>query len=285
MPTRLWQYHRPSDWPSALALLRSPGTRTVPLAIGPKPSPLPVREVDAVVDLSQLDLDRIHPSDDGRIHLGAMVTLQALIDSPELYSPARGLLPRSAELTAHPGIRRLATLGGALRSPGGPPEVLLALLALDAVVVTRRAGQPDRAPALNAFLSDPNGLAEGEIVVEVNFSRPAENSLGSALERIGRTPRDEAILAAVAVLESDGGQIRHARLALAGAGPRPARATTIEAMLEGQAFSDDLLARAAETAVAEADPVSDFRASAEYRRTMAGVLTRRAVAEAWKQAR
>jgi carbon-monoxide dehydrogenase medium subunit len=106
---------------------------------------------------------------------------------------------------------------------------------------------------------------------------------GAALERVARAPRDLPIVAAAARLEVAGGVCRAARLALAGAGPRPQRWPAAEDLLQGQPLSEGLLAQAAQTAEA-ANPVGDFRGSAEYRRAVAVPLARRALAAAWRQA-
>ncbi len=282
MPTRLRDFQRPTDWNSALDLLGSNDAAAFPLLTGPKPSELPAGEGEVAVDLSRLGLAYIN-SESGEVRIGALTPLQALADSTTLASDAQGLLLQAARLVAHPGLRRIATLGGSLLSPGGPPEVLLALLCLEARVVTRSKAHPHRETPLTEFLSRAHGLAAGELLVEVRYAPPAGKTSGSALERIGRTPRDEAILAAAAVLTADGGVMRSVRVALAGASPLPRRLPKVESLLEGQAPSETLLQTAAQTATEASNPVPDYRAGDEYRRAMAGVLARRVVAAAWKK--
>ncbi|MBI3761451.1 MAG: FAD binding domain-containing protein [Chloroflexi bacterium] len=282
MPTRSREYHRPTDLPDALKLLRRRDVRTIPLVVGPKPPPNPYAEAEAVVDLSRLNLAYVNPTDNGIIHIGAMTPLQDLIDSPLLSSQANGLLPHATQHVAHYGLRHLATVGGAVLSREGPPEVLLALLALDAIVALRGNGR--RGMALPDFLAAD--AAPGEMVAEVNFRRLPETKVGGALERVARTPRDEAIVAAVAVVElADGGACRSARVAVAGAGLRPFRATSAEKLLEGQLLDDDLLRRAAESVRSASSPVGDYRGSADYRREMAAVLAQRALTRAWERAK
>lgn len=279
MPTRVREYHRPPDWANALKLLRRPDIHTAPLVVGPKPPLEPNVEVEAVVDLSRLALAYVTQSDDETIHLGAMTPLQDLIDSPLLSSPANSLLPQATHHVAHYGLRNLATVGGAVLSPEGPPEILLALLAFDAIVVLR--GDETREIALSDFLAADS--APGAVIAEVKFHRLLEKNVGGALERVARTPRDEAIVAAAAVLEVEKGVCRRARLSLAGIGPRPQRMMAVGKMLEGAALTADRLQATAEVVAAEAHPPSDYRGSAEYRRAMAGVLTKRALEEAWKK--
>jgi len=310
MPRRLREYHRPTDWASASELLRRTDVRTAPLLLGPRPPLAPPAEVEAVLDLCRLDLAYIAETDGGVLHLGALTPLQDLAESPLLKSRANGILSEAAHLAAHPGLRQVATVGGVLSAREGPPEVLLALLALDAAVVVRSddsAGREvvevhvaDLAPqtvVLEPEYSEstgthtrevplagfrPGALASGELIVEVKFDRLPPSAVG-ALERVARAPRDEPIVAVAAVVEVADGVCRQVRLALAGAG-RPQRMASAEHILEGRPLTDTWLQKVAEAVEAEAKPISDFRGSAEYRRAMAGVLARRALEAAWKRA-
>jgi len=310
MPKRLREYHRPADWTSASQLLRRADVRTAPLLLGPRPPLRPPAEIEAVVDLSRLELAYITESKDGVLHLGALTSLQDLAESPRLKSLAHGVLSDAAHLSAHLGLRHVATVGGVLSAREGPPEVLLALLALDATVVVRsdhdaarevvevnvadlapqtvvldpERGDPEPTQVREVPLAgfQPGALASGELIVEVKFNRLPSN-VGGALERVARAPRDEAILAAVAVVEAESGVCRRARLALAGAG-RPQRMTAAEHTLEGRPVNETWLQKAVEAVQAEVNPVSDFRGSADYRRAMAGVVARRVLEAAWKRA-
>ena len=251
MPSRLRDYHRPADLQSAQKLLQRADARVVPLNISPRPPLDPYRDVDAVVDLSQLKLNTIKEDGD-TIRIGGMTPLQELADSALLRAQAGGVLCQAAHLAAHLGLRNVATLGGAILSTDGPPEVLLALLALDAEQVR-----------------------DGELLIEVRFANQSQS--GGGLARVARTPRDQAIVAAVAVIESKGGVCR---LALAGVGPGPMRMASAEKMLEGKPLDSKLLQSVADALSAEVNPLPDYRGSAEYRKAMAGVLAMRAIERA-----
>lgn len=243
--------HRPATALEAAALLQQPGA--VALDLGPRVPLEGYTNAEAVVDLSQLDLNYIR-ADGAAIRIGPLTPLQTLVESEVIRAHAHGLLAEAAQLVAHLGLRHLATIGAAWRATNGPPEVRLALL------------------ALNAATADESPLAE--------ITLPRRPGLRAALARIARTPRDEAIVAAAASLTVQNGVCRDVRVAVAGATPRPQRFTQVEAALEGQAPTDAVLQRAAEAAVASAAPLADYRGSAEYRRAMASVLVRRAVDEA-----
>jgi CO/xanthine dehydrogenase FAD-binding subunit len=256
MPNRLREYDRPEDLTTAQQLLARADVHAAPLVTGPRPPADPFKGVEAVVDLSHLNLAYIK-EEGGAILVGAMTPLQDLVDSPLIRSLAGGVLSEAAHLTAHLGLRNLATLQGAL-TPDSPPEVHMALLALD--------GTP---------------VMSGNMLAEVKLNR--QPGAHGALERLARTPRDVAIVAACAVIDVADGVCGKARVAVAS--PKPQRLEAVEKMLANQALTPDRLQAAGEAAMAEAKAESDFRASAEYRREMAGVLVRRAVAEAWKKAK
>jgi carbon-monoxide dehydrogenase medium subunit len=281
MASNFVEYHRPKDWTSALETLRRPEVNTQPLQIGPRPEAISNWKADAVVDLSQLDLSYIK-SEGGKVHIGALTPLQELAKSELLQSSAGGVLAQAAHLSAPLGIRNLAVLGGALTSKAGPPEVILALLALDAVVVIRSDGERGREKPLMDFLAAGAQLNRGEVLIEAHF--PAANTNGGGLARVALTPRDEAIVAAIAVIQAEGGKVKQARLAVAPSSAQRQRFEAAEKLLEGQAFTPEQLEKAAAVVKDQAKPIADYRGSVEYRREMVAVLAKRALQAAWKTA-
>jgi CO/xanthine dehydrogenase FAD-binding subunit len=276
MATRIREYLRPTDWPGALKALRRPGVATRPLVVGPRPEALDAWEAEAVVDLSRLGLDYIR-EDEGTIRLGGLTPLQALAESPLLQSLANGILSQAAGLAGGLGLRHIASLAGALAPGQGPSDVHLALLALDATIVLR--GDEVREVPLAEF--QPHTL---ELVTEVRLSQSP--GVYGSLQRVARTPRDQAIVAVAVALEVEEarGTCTRARVAVAGAGPEPMRLAEAEALLEGKGFSPSLLVTAERAAQAAANPTGDYRGSAEYRKSMAGVLVGRAIDCAWTEA-
>jgi carbon-monoxide dehydrogenase medium subunit len=274
-------YHRPKTQAEALELLARPGC--LPLIVHPKPTAPRRMGAEAFVDLSLLGLDYIRADDDGAVHIGALATLQEFVERSLLQEGPFQLLARAAGLVAGPGIRNLAGLWGALQARSGPPEVLLALLALEAQVVLLGAGEKQRMlPFPEFYAKGRDSLKKGELVLEVVLT-PAQTG-GWALERVARTRRDEAIVATAAVVEIKNGKAGRVALALAGANPQPLRLAEVEKKLTGKAFTVKNLRAAAEAAMKQAEPVGDFRGGADYRRAMAGLMTRRALEQAWLRA-
>ena len=257
MGNRIREYHRPKDSETASRLLEGgTGSRIVALVPRSKPSLDLYGEVETLVDLNHLGFAYIR-RDGAIIHVGPMTTLQELAESPLIRSVADGILCEAAKFAAHLGLRNSATVQGALETHEHPEEYLLPFLVLD---------------------MNPVGWSHLLRDIEIPV-RPAEHG---AFVRIARTPRDIAIVSACAVMEVEGGACRQVRLAISC--PKPKLITSVEGILSGKAFSPELLQPAAEMVMTEVEPENDFRASAEYRREMAGVLARRALEMAWKRA-
>lgn len=268
MSRYLYEYHRPKGYKAASELLLRRDTKTSPLYIPPYQIPMHDRDVEAFVDLSCLELQYIKVNSDKNFSIGSLTTLQQLTESDVLSSHADGILPQASRFAANHGIRNIADIGGVLSTRQGPPEILLALLVLDAVVVL------DDGSSVN--ITSPDILPPtGNFITEIRIDN---KPLTTSLQRIGRTNMDEAIVAVAVALETENGYISGARLALAGVTPRPKRMSISEKLLSQQPY-DDVSHRAL---MAELDPKTDYRGSSEYRLEMAGVLTRRAITLAVK---
>ena len=276
MPATL-EYLHPKTIDEALALLRRPGLRTVPLAGGvwlvPRlrrdvdvPDPLP-EAVDAVVDLADLGLSFIELAGqpgDGALRLGAATTLAQIADSADCRDLASGILAQAAQRAAPINQRNAATVAGAVLGASSQSELLLALLALDAHVVVATAGQP-RALPLQDLLADLPGQLDGGLVIEIKLPWLAETAHGG-LARVARTPADQPIVAAAALVDGD-----NRRLAVGGLTASPL-------LLRLSAASE--LELALDAALNGVPLLSDWQGSSEYRREMALVLGRRALAQA-----
>jgi probable selenate reductase FAD-binding subunit len=276
----LREIHRPDDLSVALELLRRPHVRTVPLAGGTELIGRRDRTVEAVVDLRDLGLDTIEAEGDV-VRMGAMTTLQEMATSPLLRGLADGLLARTAHSSAASLIRNMATLGGTLIAAADTADLPPALLALDARVTIRT---PDEQHLSLADFYAAGGGVEGGLLTEVVIPVPPRGT-GVAFHKVGRTPADQAIVSVAVLVTVEGGLCRKVRLAVGGIGPKPARVAEAEKLLEGQELTEARLEEAVQVVKTCLEPQSDFLASAEYRREMAGVLTRRALREAWERAR
>lgn len=277
MPKSIREYHRPTDLTSAQELLRRPNL--VPLLLGPRVPDHLYSGAEAVLDLSRLALDRI--TELGlTVQIGSLTTLQTVADSEILAKHLSGLVSDAARQAVPSGLRQATTMGGVLLARDGPPDVLLALLMCGAEVIVQ--GEQRRKIDLADFLAADQRLLPGELIVGVVITGDGGHG-GGALVRIARAPRDEMILGAAAALRVVEGRCRSPRLGLAGVGARPYRVASVEKLIDHQTLTPEVLATIAQIIEAEVTPSTDFRASAEYRRAMAGVLVRRALETAWQR--
>jgi CO/xanthine dehydrogenase FAD-binding subunit len=263
MPANIREFHRASSPSQALELLQRTDTFTSALIVGPRLPDAPYAQTDAVVDLQALTQNAITITP-AAIQIGAHATLQTLVASAPLAAVADGILCRAAALSAHFGLRNLATVAGAIdgatATPPGPPEVLLALLVLGARV--KVIGGADG--ALAAYRPSRHTVLDEITIADAGQWR-------GALARVARSPLDQAIVTAAAAVSPT-----LARVAVAGAAAGP---ITAEVKLDGdRQQAAELLVSAV---LAHVEPQGDYRGSAEYRRAMAEVLARRALNQAF----
>src|SRR5665648_83693 len=241
------EFHRPESWSQAHSLLNRSDVHTILFTVSPRPTALNDYNVDAFVDLEKLQSSYIQIKDDGRVHIGALTTLQDIYLSELVKTIAGGVLTEAAYLSATLGLRNLATIAGTISNPENPPDLPLVLMAMDAVVIVQQAQDQIRQVTLQDWMKDcGNALQTGEVILEVSF--PDLSLATGALARVSRTPRDKAIVAAAAVLMLENGVCSQVGVSLAGSNPTSVRLAQVEALLNGQALSADLLDEAASLA-------------------------------------
>ncbi|HWI62687.1 MAG TPA: FAD binding domain-containing protein [Symbiobacteriaceae bacterium] len=270
---QLKAFERPGDLVEALRLLARPGYRALAggtAAVGPVDS-----ETVGVVDLSQLDLKFQRMESDGLV-LGALTTLGELLNLPELLLAGGTVLGQAVERTGPPSLLARATLGGSLARPDLAPELVTALIALDAHVLLVRLDATGGHLIREDWELD-SYLAWNKAGTLIEAVRIPARPVAAAYERVARTPRDLATVAVIATLEEDGEFVHHVRIAAWGVAPTPVRLTAAEEVLENTAPIQAVIERAAEAAAAAVTPEGDLRGSAEYRKHLTAVLTRRAV--------
>ena len=232
-----------------------------------------LRPISPALHISHLDeLRRIEVTSD-RILLGPMVS----------YADAAGVLledyPHLTEYWARIGgwqVRSAGTIGGNIAngSPiGDTPPVLIALGA----EVALRHGETERVLPLEAFFLDygKQDRKPGEWVSEIRIPRPVAGDIHRAWKISKRRDEDISSVAMGLRLRLDGEEVTEARIALGGMAGVPKRAAGAEAALIGGRLTEARLEAAAEALGAEFTPLTDWRASAEYRRLVAQNLLRR----------
>jgi aerobic carbon-monoxide dehydrogenase medium subunit len=230
---------------------------------------------EVIVDLRRIDEIRGVREDGGELAIGAMTTHDTMTRDPLVRQHAL-LLALAAETVADPQVRHLGTFGGALAHADPAGDMPAPALALDASMVI--AGQSGRRTVAAAdFFSDlfTTAIGEGELLVEVRV--PKHTGWGAAYEKFHRVAQAWSIVGVAAAVRVQAGSIAEARVALTNMGSVPVRATAVEQALVGQQATADAIRTAAARAADGTQPPADANGDADYRRHLAGVLTRRAL--------
>lgn len=226
-------------------------------------------------------LDTIEVDQAGRLRIGAMATLSQIERDP-LVGRSLPVLREVVRRVATIRVRNQATIGGNLvhADPAqDPPPVLLALDA--AVEVAGPSGR--RILPLNALFVDviQTSLAPGEIVTALVVPLPPPQARFATVKFLPRTVDDFATVSvAVRVDTLPDGRVGDVRIALGAVAPVPLRAEAAEDAIRGRVPDDRLIDDAADLVLHAVDPVDDVRGSADYKREMARVWTRRALGRA-----
>lgn len=225
--------------------------------------------------------------ENGALHIGALVSHRDLEISPLVLEWAP-LLIETYRQVATVRIRNVATVGGGLAHADPNQDPPASLIVLDARVhLASRQGV--RALSLEEFFTDyyETALLPGEVVTHVAVPSLPPRGGSAYLKFLPRTADDYATVsvAALVALEEDGATCREARIALGSLGSTVVRGKQAEEALRGQRLTPEALRAAAAAVRPAVDPISDYRGSADYKRDMAEVFTRRALEAALAQAK
>jgi carbon-monoxide dehydrogenase medium subunit len=236
-----------------------------------------------MIDINDIeDLDYVRETDSA-IAIGAL-TRHATLEHSPLVRDRCPLLAEVLPLIGDRQVRNRGTIGGSLAHADPVAEIPTVAACLEAIVHVEGPKGGRDIPASQFFQSYlTTSLQPGEILTEVRF--PSTDGAGVAFKELVRRKGDFAIVAAAAAMTlNPDGTCAGAMLALAGVAPTPIRATASADALRGQRPTEDALKAVAERACEGIEPEGDVLASAEYRRAMAPVFARRALAEAMQRA-
>lgn len=283
MIPRPFEYHSPQTLPEALALLGEHGDTAKLLAGGHSLLPmmkLRFAQPDHLIDLGKLAELKGIREENGVLWIGAMTTENELIWS-ELLQTRCPLLVEGARLISDPQVRYRGTIGGDIShgDPGNDHPALM--IALDASFVLQGAAGERVVSAGDFFIGTYATLLEpSEILTGIRIPVPAPGT-GSCYAKLKRKTGDFATAAAAVTLRMSGGQVADVRIALTNVGDTVIHATGAEDALRGQPFDDAHVDEAARRAMAACNPVPDLRGDEDYKRAMAGEMTRRALRTAY----
>jgi aerobic carbon-monoxide dehydrogenase medium subunit len=276
-----FEYERATSVEGAIEALQRRGSEARIIAGGHSLLPmmkLRLANPEHLIDINDLDELSFIREEGHEVRIGAVTRHVELLKSDllALRFPAF----RDAEVViADPVVRNRGTIGGSLCQADAAEDLSAVCSALKASVVIRGAGG-ERVVRLDEFHIGPymTAVGEGELLTEVRLALRAGG--GSAHEKVERRAGDWAIAAASAALWIENGTIAEAGVALSAVGPTTVHVTRAEELLRGKAPSDELFAEAGRVASEDCTPFPDGRGPVDYKRHLAGVLTKRALRRA-----
>jgi len=206
--------------------------------------------------------------------IGALATISDVIQHRELgYNYP--VLKEAAKRLGSVQIRNVATVGGNLCNCSPSADMALPLLVLEAKVKLQTA-KASREILLEEFFKGPGEscLSSDEIMTDILLNPPRQNAKATFLKK-GRVKMDLAIASVALLLEIEGGRCCKVRIAAGSVAPIPLRLSQVETLLEGNAISKDLVSKAKQLAREIVTPITDVRATEEYRRQIVGVYVKR----------
>lgn len=285
-----FRYFRPDTLDEALALMAEHAGDAKPLAGGQSLVPamnFRIAQPAVLVDLNRVTaLASVARSGDGGLRVGGMTRHRMLEHSP-VVREAAPLVAEAMPFVAHPPIRTRGTIGGSLAHADPAAELPAVMLAIGASLVLRSRTGTRTLAAADFFLGlYATALEPDELVTEIVVP-PQASRTGWAIDEVARRHGDYALAGVAAEITLDSsGSVASARIALFSVHDRSVLATKAAGALVGAKPSDEAIRAAARAAARhDAEPSPDIHASAEYRRHLVEILTRRVVRRAADRAR
>lgn len=272
----LRDYYRPGSIDEAVRIKHELGARATYMGGSTDLLVHRPRGVEVAIDIRRAGMSEVRVTDGGLQIGGGCLLRDAEAAAGDI---AGGMLRQAIRETAPWLIRNAATLAGNLANASPAADSVPALLALDAAIYLSAAeGETER--TVQDILVGPHVTSLGDaLITAIEFRREVWGRR-AAFIKLARSHSDIALVNVAVALDLDGERVHNVRIALGAVAPTAIRATRAEAALEGSVPAGDLLREVGRLAAGEARPISDWRASAEYRRRMSEVLVRRALARA-----
>jgi aerobic carbon-monoxide dehydrogenase medium subunit len=282
-----FEYERATSVDNALALLERHGPEARLVAGGHSLLPMMKLRLAApeflidINDLTELDYIRIDGAD---IAIGAMTRHAAVLSSP-ILAEHYPIFRDAEQVIADPIVRNRGTIGGSV-CQADPSEDLSAVASALGMTMVIQSRDGRRTVPARAFHTGPYETVVGPAEMLVELRLPIRPGCGSAYEKLDRRAGDWAIAAGGCFVSLDvGGVVTEVGIGLTAVGAPQFCCPDAEAALVGSVASDENLTRAAAKAAEAANPQTDQRGPADYKRHLAGELTKRALRRAVRRAR
>jgi aerobic carbon-monoxide dehydrogenase medium subunit len=280
-----FEYERATSVEGAIASLQKLGPEARVIAGGHSLLPMmklrlanPAHLID-INDLTELSYIR---EEGDELRIGALTRHVDLLKSELLFRHAP-LFRDAEQVIADPVVRNRGTIGGSLCQADAAEDLSAVCSAIKAQAVIRGAAG-ERVVSMDDFHVGPyvTAVGDGELLTEVRI--PLRRYGGSAHEKVERRAGDWAIAAASAAVWMEGSRIGDAGIALSAVGLTTIHLSRAEELLRGKAPTDELFTQAGEIASTDCSPSADGRGPVDYKRHLAGVLTKRALIRATARA-
>jgi aerobic carbon-monoxide dehydrogenase medium subunit len=278
-----FEYLRPKTIPEALAFLKQHGDSAKILSGGQ--SLIPMMKLRLARPAYIVDLNRIAglayiKEEGGFLRIGGL-TREAELESSALVRSKYPLLTDTAAVIADPQVRNLATIAGNLAHGDPANDHPATMIALGAQLVATGSKGERVIPVEIFFVSlFTTALEQGEILTEIRIPIPPPKS-GGAYVKVERKVGDFATAAvAVQLTLDDKGAVQKAGIGLTNVGATPLKAKKAEDFLKGKKPDAATIAQAAQLAADDAQPSSDLRGPAEYKKGLVKELAKRAISRA-----
>jgi len=276
-----FEYERATSVEGALEALQRLGSEARIIAGGHSLLPmmkLRLANPDHLIDINDLHELAYIREEGYELRIGALTRHVELLKS-DLLALRFPVFRDAEQVIADPVVRNRGTIGGSLCQADAAEDLSAVCSALKAKAVIRGA-QGERVVGLDEFYIGPftTAVGDGEMLTEVRL--PMRPGAGSAHEKVERRAGDWAVAAASAALWIEDGTIADAGVALSAVGPTTVQVSRAEELLRGKKPSDELFAQAGEISSEECAPLPDGRGPIDYKRHLAGVLTKRALRRA-----
>jgi len=232
----------------------------------------------ALIDISHLRNLSYIKEEKKRVRIGALTTISEISSSKiiQKYAP---ILSQAANQLGNPLVRNRATIGGNLADASPAADTAVPLLALEAKIITGRDEGKRRAIPIDRFFTGPNQtvLRRDEIIKEIIFPKPGSNTKMGYVKLGLRNAMAISVVSLAILMEMEGNKCKRARIGLGAIAPTPIRAYRTEDLLMEKQITNELIEECCKRVEQEVHPITDIRASAEYRREMTSVLLGRAI--------
>lgn len=274
-----FKYISPENKEETLKILKEEGvnvcivagsTNVLPDIKIKKLSPKNLVDINAIEELRGVDKKK------DKICIGPLTTIAELINS-ELILKESKVLIQAAQEFADPLVRNNATIGGNLVTASPAADMAVPLLTLDALIKIESVGQKREVKLKDFFLGPGKTvLQDDEMIVGIEFEQSDINKNGYFIKLGQRKAMAIAITSLAVNLEVRQNKIIRIRVAVGSVAPTPIRLTVVEEFLKDKEISNKVVEEAMDRVCEEVEPISDIRASEEYRRYISGILFKRA---------